>query len=354
MQHVAADRRSQSDHVVALSLDKPHPQDSQSFDYRILDFGDYTNVVGSAELSLLGMTGRTLPDGTLNLYFVNAAPSFDLNTQLPTDQTVTGINSTIEAFSMSPGSSTLEHLHTFYNPTNITTPNNVAVRPDGSIIVSNDHGPHGSGLQHTLSPMLGTGSIAHCIPPATSGSISPCTLITSERHAFPNGLHISPKDSLLYVPSSVTGKISVYRSTRYNTSPSSLSKLPPIEDASHLDSLNHSPADLELLTKIHLKMPLDNISEDADGNLIVAAFPKISEVEEMLKDSTPIDGRGIATTILKVSRSGEEGEYVVSKLLEDPKGEILPGATTAVRDAKTGRVFVVGVLSPWIAVCEPR
>ncbi|KPI37197.1 uncharacterized protein AB675_1591 [Cyphellophora attinorum] len=361
MASYAADRRPQHDQVVVMSLDTPHPQDPQSFDYRILDFGDYTNAIGEKQLNLLGMTGRTLKDGTINLYFVSQAPTFDLTTQVPTDQAVTGHNATIEAFSMSPDSSTLKHLYTFYNPTNITTPNNVAVRPDDSIVITNDHGPYRSGLGHTLSTVLGTGSIAHCIPPPDKNSIAPCSLIAkSERHHFPNGLHVSPKDTLLYVPSSLTGEVSVYSSPfRYENIPQNGFR--PFKDADHLHNTTQEHP-IHKVGSIPLNMPLDNISEDSDGVMLVAGFPKLPQVEEHLKESTPIDGRSIAATILEIRRVGEPGkgfgmpkrEWTVKKILEDPKGEILPMTTTAVRDAKTGRLFIMGVVSPWIAVCDPK
>lgn len=43
----------------------------------------------------------------------------------------------------------------------------------------------------------------------------------------------------------------------------------------------------------------------------------------------------------------------VKKVLEDWEGEVLPGATAVVHDAKTGRVFLSGVVSPFVTVCEP-
>jgi hypothetical protein len=44
-------------------------------------------------------------------------------------------------------------------------------------------------------------------------------------------------------------------------------------------------------------------------------------------------------------------EYLVEKVLEDD-GSVLPGSTTAVHDAETGRIFLSGIMSPYIAICE--
>ena len=66
-------------------------------------------------------------------------------------------------------------------------------------------------------------------------------------------------------------------------------------------------------------------------------------------------GKEPATAAMKITRVGMglEGEsWVVSKLIEDGEGEVLPASTTYVRDGRTGRVFCSSVVSEWIGVCE--
>ena len=328
MAFFAAERRSRTDHIVALSLDVPHPQDPSAFDYRILSLGDFRNSLGDPEINILSVTGRTISDGTLQLYFVNNAPMFNATTQRLAPQAVTGPNATVEVFSMSPHAEGLTHMHTFFNREYITTPNNVAVMADGSVYISNDHGPNKAGLGHTISPMISTGTIVHCLPPTAPDQSAVCQRV-GDKHKFPNGLHLSRKDGLLYVPSSVTGKITVYQPSANGT--------------------------LTRVADIPVGMPLDNISEDADGDLYVVGFPKLTQMEHLLKQSTPIDGSGAATSTFRIHRKGETGrEWEVEKVLEDPNGDVLPASTTAVRDAKTGRLFLVGIVSPWFAVCDPK
>lgn len=348
--HWAAERRSRTDHVVAMSLDTPNPQDSGSFDYRVLSLGDYTNHFDEPELSLVGMSGVTQRDGTVHLYFVNAAPTYNVTSNSIAQQDVTGANATIEAFSLAPQGDTLKHLHTFYNPSHLHTPNRPAPRPDGSIYFTNDHGPHKAGLNMALSPLLGTGTIAHCLPPTKRGAQSECVTVGG-KHRFPNGLHYSVRDDLLYVPTSGGADIVVYRP--------SLPATPQTKAASPLKTLQGSA--LTKIATIPCGYPLDNISEDADGNLLVAAFPKVSAMMDLAKFSTPIDGRGAPTLTLKITKDPakmhlpkEQWAWKVEKLVEDDTAEKLPTATTTVRDAKTGRLFVVGINSPWIAVCEPQ
>ena len=50
---------------------------------------------------------------------------------------------------------------------------------------------------------------------------------------------------------------------------------------------------------------------------------------------------------------GETGNWEVETILED-NGTIVSGATVAVHDAETGRLFMGGVLTPFISVCETR
>jgi hypothetical protein len=50
---------------------------------------------------------------------------------------------------------------------------------------------------------------------------------------------------------------------------------------------------------------------------------------------------------------GETGEWEVETVLEDD-GTVVSGATVAVHDVETGRLFMGGVLTPFISVCETR
>ena len=95
-------------------------------------------------------------------------------------------------------------------------------------------------------------------------------------------------------------------------------------------------------------MPLDNISPDIDGDLYIAGLPKASAMIAGFED--PLNVQPPAT-VWKVHKN-EDGNYEVSKAVEDRDAEELPGATTAVHDARTGRLFISGVYSPFVTVCE--
>lgn len=132
---------------------------------------------------------------------------------------------------------------------------------------------------------------------------------------FPNGL-VRSEDGLIYVPSSMTGIIDVYR----------------------------APADnkLEKIDEIKTDYALDNISIDENGDLYVAAFPVGIGVLKAYNDPY---GSHPAAAALRITKA--KTGYNIEKIIEDDSGEMLPAATTVVHDAKTGRLFLSSMyLSP--------
>lgn len=100
---------------------------------------------------------------------------------------------------------------------------------------------------------------------------------------------------------------------------------------------------------------MDNLSIDKKGHVYTAAFPKVLALIEAV-DGKPKAGQKwveIPSTVLRVRREKYGGEWVVEKVLEDIEGVVLPGSTVAVHDAKRGSLWMGGVASPFITVCEP-
>ena len=58
-------------------------------------------------------------------------------------------------------------------------------------------------------------------------------------------------------------------------------------------------------------------------------------------------------TVWKVHQNETDG-YEVSKAWEDRDAEALPAGTTVGHDAQTGRIFLSGMFSPFITVCERK
>lgn len=74
--------------------------------------------------------------------------------------------------------------------------------------------------------------------------------------------------------------------------------------------------------------------------------------------------KGSPTTTFKIHRT-VDGMYQVTKVLEDGEAKFVSGATVAVFDSATGRLFVggtyghvltwdsTGAATPFVMVCEP-
>lgn len=159
-----------------------------------------------------------------------------------------------------------------------------------------------------LSPILLTGDVTFC-PNERS---SQCRVV-SEGYGYPNGLIRSRVDGLIYVPQSAQGGIWALRPTADNS--------------------------LEVVDEIHLPYAIDNLSEDQDGTLWAAILPRAVEI---IKQSTDPHNYFPSSSVFKLSRDAG-GKFVTEKVLEDSEGRVLPGTTTVVHDARTGRLFLGGM-----------
>ncbi|EHY53738.1 hypothetical protein ABEF92_006292 [Exophiala dermatitidis] len=320
-----ASGRALHDHVVALNLDNPSSEGG--FTYHVLERPGFPGVHGDGRLHVVGITGtrrksaEANPDednSEIELWLINAQPSVDPVTGELLDNAVVGGNSTIEVFRTKPGADTMEHAKTFAHP-QIATPNNIAVTKDGGFFFTNDHGPHKTGWPHHLSTYLGTGDVSYC---SASGD---CKRVASG-FKFPNGLLLA-SDGLLYVPSAAIGGITVFE---------------PLPDGS-----------LKKVHYIDLDYPMDNLSEDANGDIFAAGFPKIAEVLTAFDDPLKAVASATVWRVRRLNRNvPDKYEYELFKVIEDADGEVLPIMTTVIHDASTGRLFMSGVVSPFITVCE--
>ncbi|KAK7419664.1 hypothetical protein QQZ08_010750 [Neonectria magnoliae] len=304
--------RSQKDAIVVLDIDKPV---EQGFAFRALKTPGFTGTAGDGLLSLVGFSAvENIDEGTISLLLINNRPSVDAETGAYLDHASVGANATVELFETGLEATELKHVHTFANQ-HIASPNRVAAMGRDSFYVSNSHGPNKVGLKHLFAPIIGAGDVTFCdkatgCKPAVGGL------------SFPNGL-VRGLDGLIYVPSSLLGTVDVFRVLPDNA--------------------------LGKVETIPVGFSLDNLSVDKNGDIFVAAFPVGLEVYKAYKD--PYNAHAPATA-LRIRK--QEGGYVVEKIIEDALGEALPVATTVLHDAKTGRLFLSSVISPFITVCDPK
>lgn len=149
---------------------------------------------------------------------------------------------------------------------------------------------------------------------------------------------IRARDGLIYVVHLITRKIGVY----------------------HLEA----DGKLTQIDLISVPYPIDNLDIDSKGDIYAAGFPQAYVHQEALDKGKPVNPPTAVFRISRKEKKGAEelkkrgsaiyrGGYVVEKIMEDDGG-LLPASTKAVHDPKTGRIFLSGIVSPFIAVCEPR
>ncbi|KAI4138192.1 MAG: hypothetical protein LQ340_008066, partial [Diploschistes diacapsis] len=103
---------------------------------------------------------------------------------------------------------------------------------------------------------------------------------------------------------------------------------------------------LEPVTEIMShEMPIDNLSVDRDGVLWGAGFP---DALAFIRSTGDVLRRDSPTTVWRL-RKGMEGEgrpteggWVIEKVVEDREAKVLGGATVAVHDVESGRIFTGG------------
>ncbi|KAI9097023.1 hypothetical protein DFS34DRAFT_132610 [Phlyctochytrium arcticum] len=229
------------------------------------------------------------------LYLVNHLPS----------------GSVIEIFSHQVGgSNSLTHIETVRDPL-IKTPNNIAPIGPRTFFVSNDHGfPH-AGLLRSIEDF---GQMAWAnIVLWDQGRAR----VVKNRVSGPNGLALSPDQSLLYVNNVMRTTVSVYRIHHQSTEPTIFIKL---VDSIKLDFLN------------------DNIDVDPrNGDLYVTGHTnglKFLKHTESPKVASP---SRVARIVKKDNK-----DWDVQRLVEDD-GKRFSGGTIAAVDPGTDSLLLSGV-----------
>ncbi|KAH9484989.1 Serum paraoxonase/arylesterase 2 [Psilocybe cubensis] len=250
-------------------------------------------------LSLHGMdvvTSSSDPD-VLYVYLVNhRAPLADGNTPVNAEQT--GADSVIEIFKTTIGGKTLEHVKTIEHPV-IITPNDVVGSSDGnSFYFTNDHGVRVGYSRYLEYVGHRNASVGYCH--LDQG----CKFARTRTHSS-NGI-ARANNGTLYIADSTFGDITVLEAQVDNT--------------------------LVVVDSIPTELVVDNLALDADGLLWGAE-----------------DLRQISINTGVNAFYGEK--YRVEKVFEDD-GNLVSGITTAVHDSQRKKLFLHGIASPQLVVCD--
>ena len=306
--------RSRTDHIAVINVDQPGVDGL--YGLRQLKTGGYQD-----ELDLHGFDVRKV-DGRLRFWLINHRPPVDHVTGEFLDALVVGANSTVEMFDLDETSGMLEHVKTVASEA-IFTPNGVAVEEDGlGFVITNDHNTK-TGTFRDLEILSGGGSLAYC-----RSDTGKCHIAADKGLSMANGI-AHDKNGYYYVANTASGLITVHKLVN--------------NELIHVESINTG-------------YQMDNLWLDADGNLIAAAFP---DSIALVKSSMDPYNTVAPATVLTISDIAKQlktyGKNVkVSKLAEDRDAKSLPSSTVAVHDAKGHKLFLAGIFSPFITICEQR
>jgi hypothetical protein len=193
------------------------------------------------------------------------------------------------------------------------------------------------------------GTLAHCY---LNGS---CFTSLDSELKYPNGI-VKPAGNQLFIANSAKGFVSSHVMAPFRSL-----------------FLNHSINAPRIITPDHhpikIGMPIDNLSADSKGHIFVAGFPDMLGVLKAMRNADK--ETNVASTVFRIRRilvrdekiekefglepgRGNRVENIVEKVIEDREGKVLPAASTAVHDVKTGNLWLSGFASKFITVCEPK
>ncbi|KAF2797224.1 hypothetical protein K505DRAFT_298745 [Melanomma pulvis-pyrius CBS 109.77] len=304
-------RRSEGSQLIALYIDE-FTKDGQFRMHNIAP-KNYGGATGDGTLDLIGFDAVRKSIASLQFWLINQRPPVDEFGKFRNAPKV-GDNVTVDVFEYVKGAESMNHVKTVADPS-IYSANGIALIGEEAFVLTNDHSGK-VGLRKELDIFIGGGNVVHCIP---QGSCQP---VTHNSLKFANGL-TRGHDGLIYVPLAAQTFISVYR----------------FEQSGKLNEVD----------RIEVGMPIDNLSVDSNGDIWAAGMTKMLEVMAVMGD--PLNRLSTSTVFL--IHKTEDGVYETTKVLEDGEKKALSGASTVVHDVRTGRLFVGGIATPFISVCEP-
>ncbi|EJD43579.1 calcium-dependent phosphotriesterase [Auricularia subglabra TFB-10046 SS5] len=230
-----------------------------------------------------------------------------------------GADSVIEIFKTRVGSSTLYHLHTFRDEKVIITPNDVSGSPDGkSVYYTNSEGKKLS-WQFTLERVSflfkSDSSVGFC-------HVDTGCFLAAEKMPGNNGIVRAPTNNTVYVANSVNGGIRVMETLKNGT--------------------------LVLKETIPTELGIDNLTLDENGHIYAAAFPKSLDLNSCLHDFT-FECR--SPSAVYAATTNATGASTAQIIFEDD-GSLVSTMTAVVHDSRHGRLFMHGLLAPWLTVCK--
>ncbi|KAH7888581.1 hypothetical protein F5I97DRAFT_2003355 [Phlebopus sp. FC_14] len=295
----------------------------------VATYDPHTNVINKLDFVGFSPRGGFAVHG-MDVVVSNHDPStlyvYLVNHRKPqaADPNKVGADSVIELFETQLGGNTLKHIKTFEDPTVIITPNDVVGSPDGkSFHFTNDH-QWKAGFRRLLTVLT----------QPSDTSVGFCHVDQGCKFAY-QGLHASNGivrgagsiNDTYYVADYTLGDITVLEKQSDNT--------------------------FVFTEVIKTGRAADNLSVDANGAIWVAVLSDAFGLffRQFNDPSALVASAAVRVTINEGPGSFYGEKYNVDKIFEDP-GELTSGSTSAVYDSERRRLFMHGIISLHLTVCN--
>ncbi|KAF2188074.1 serum paraoxonase/arylesteras-like protein [Zopfia rhizophila CBS 207.26] len=300
-------RRPQGSELMAIYIDEPRKEGG--FRMHRIQPTLYGSESGASHLDLLGFDTEAVDSSTLRFWLINQRPPYDAKGKLLNAREY-GANSTVEVYEYRKRDKKMKHVKTVADRA-IYSPANIALMGADNFVISNDRSSK-VGFRKKLDPLLGGGNLVYC-----NDFDRICKIATTAKLRIPGGL-LRGKDDRVYVPSGADGGIHVF-------------------ELQESDIFKHAHV-------VKMGMPIHNLGLDSKEDLWAVGSSEY--------DPT---GKKAKNTIFRVERFLERRyRYVTTKIIEDAERKFFRGATVARHDVKTKRIFVGGLETPFISMCEPK
>lgn len=312
-------RRPGGSDLMALYIDQPRK--GGLFKMHSIQPTKYGSAPGDGRLDLAGFDVQAVDSYTLRFWLLNQRPLYDSKGKIDTINV--GINTTVDVYEHRRGDKKMAFVANSWSPT-LYSANKIAWMGSNNFVVVNDRS---AGLRRKLDPIVGGGNLVYYDDWLDRYTATP------KKFPIP-GMILRGMDDRIYVPSVIDGKIRVFQ--------------------------NQEDRSFKQVYSIKIGMPVTSLTLDANGHLWAVGRSKYDK-----------EGINSRNAIFKIEQfDNRQLRYTVTKILEDKEGTTVKGASVAVYDAKTKRIFLsgksaiqndstlllnfIGAFSPVITLCEKK
>jgi hypothetical protein len=286
-------RRPGGSDLMAIYIDQPRKDGL--FKMHSIQPTKYGSAPGDGRLDLAGFDVQAIDPYTLRFWLLNQRPLYD--TKGKVNMAKVDVNTTVDVYEHRRGEKKMTFIANSWSST-LHSANKIAWMGSNNFVVSNDRSTK-TGFRKKLDPLIGGGSLVYY------DDWFDRYTVTRKKFPIP-GMILRGIDDRIYVPSIIDDKIRVFQ--------------------------NQEDRSFKQVYSIKMDMPITSLTLDANGHMWAMGRSKYDS-----------EGSASRNAIFKIEPfDNRQLRYTVTKVLEDNEGAAVKGASVAVYDVKTKRIFLSG------------